>query len=632
MGTVLPITALAVTPAQLAGIPETYSITDLNAVNFYDARVFTALNDNGQLTGNYMPPGAVVPHAFLYNTGPVDLGTLPALGTSSSTFGISINASGQVAGNAVGAQTQHSFLGSGSTLTDLGFLPGGAPYSAAAGVNASGQVTGYAFSSDTGNYAADFALRHAYLYSNGALTDLGTLQSGGYSYGTAINDSGQIVGGASVPVPAGAPPGKYEHAFYYSNGVPTEYPLPAAQAVFSTYATAINNNGLAVGSVVIPNVPGAATPTIQSAAEFSTPGIVAELGDINGTGAGMTTALAINDAGTIVGTSDGAAFISTATHTVVDLNIFLDPTDPLMPSVYLSSALAINNAGVILAQATVSGATHYLLLTLQPLTFVPTKTSFADTVAGTPSAPQAVTVINLGTAAVTLADFSITGDFSQSNTCGASLAGQSECTINVTFTPTVVGVRNGTIVFTSDGASHIYQLEGGGSFAVSLKTTASPIVGQPFTLVWSSMAGAVCNAVDARQGDGWNGAILASSGSMTVTEISAGMVDFFLDCTLNGITEQAFLNLNIAAAAPPPPPATTHSGGGAMDPMTLLILGALAARTCSSYSSQRKRQIATSRHAAALPTSSSVGSTAASNGRPRQVAPSSPSTAQRVGR
>jgi hypothetical protein len=50
------------------------------------------------------------------------------------------------------------------------------------------------------------------------------------------------------------------------------------------------------------------------------------------------------------------------------------------------------------------------------------------------------------------------------------------------------------------------------------------------------------------------------------------------------------------------------------------------------YSSQRKRLIATNRQAAPQPISTKVGNTAASNGRPRQVAPSSPSTAQRVGR
>jgi probable HAF family extracellular repeat protein len=588
MGTMPPIATVALTPGQLAGIAGNYAITDLNAVEFYDARVFTALNDNGQLTGNHRPPGALLPHAFLYNTGPMDLGTLPVLGASSSTLGISINASGQVAGNAVGAQTQHSFLSSGSTLTDLGFLPGGAPYSAATGINTSGQVTGYAFSTSTGNYAADFALRHAYLYSNGALTDLGTLQPGGYSYGTAINDSGKIVGGASAPVPAGAPPGDYEHAFYYSNGVMTEYTLPAAQAVYSTYATAINSSRDAAGSIVIPNTPGAGMPTSQSIALFSG-GNIFELGALNGTGDGLTTALSINDAGTIVGTSDGAAFMSAGLNRLVDLNGSLDPTDPLMASVFLSSALMINNAGVILAQGTFNGATHYFVLTLQPLVYVPRNTVFSDTVMGTASAVQHITVINLGTTAVTLADFSATGDFTQTNTCGASLAGQSECTINVTFTPTAVGTRNGTITFTRDGTSHIYQLQGRGSFTVSLAGAESQVAGKPFTLTWSSVAGAVCSATGPIQGDGWNGAILASSGSMAVTETGTGAINLALECSLNGVAERTYVTLGVAAAAPSPPPAAatapTHSGGGPMDPMTLLILGALAVRICSGRQS-----------------------------------------------
>jgi probable HAF family extracellular repeat protein len=583
MGTVLPIPGLALTPAQIAGIPVTYSITDLDAVNFYDSRTFVALNANGQLTGNYLPPDALVPHAFLATADTIsDLGVLPALGTSSSTLGIGINASGQVAGNAVGSQTQHSFLTVGTTLTDLGFLPGGAPYSAAAGVNASGQVTGYSFTTNSGNYAADFALRHAYVYANGALTDLGSLQAGGYSYGTAINDSGQIVGGASVPVPAGAPPGNYEHAFYYANGVMTEYPLPAKLPVLSTYVTAINNAGVAVGSMVA-STPGAADPTMMVAVKYSG-GLIYVLGNLGNPAPGGTTAIAINDSGIIVGTSDGAAFISNSVNTLANLNFYVDPTDPLAPSVNLTSGLSINNAGVILAQATINSATHYLLLTLQPLIFVPSKTGFADTVVGTTSAPLSVSVINLGATAVTLANFSVTGNFAQSNNCGGSLTGQTECTINVTFNPASVGSLIGGIALTSDGAEHLYQLQGRGGFTVSLKNAgpASPTVSQPFTLVWSSVAGAVCNAAGGGQGDGWNGAVLDSSGSTAVTETSTGIVDYALYCILNGVTEQTSIDMSIAAAPAPAPtatPAPTHSGGGEVDPVTLLILSALAMRS-----------------------------------------------------
>ena len=65
----------------------------------------------------------------------------------------------------------HAFLYSGSTMTDLGTL--GGTNSVAYGINASGQVVGYAHT--TGNAAA-----HAFLYSGSTMTDLGTL-GGTYS-------------------------------------------------------------------------------------------------------------------------------------------------------------------------------------------------------------------------------------------------------------------------------------------------------------------------------------------------------------------------------------------------------------------------------------------------------------------
>ena len=75
------------------------------------------------------------------------------------------------------------------TVTDLGTL--GGPGSFACGINDSGQVAGYSFTSS--GY-----ISHAFLYSNGTMADLGTLggSASGWTleYANAINDSGQIVG------------------------------------------------------------------------------------------------------------------------------------------------------------------------------------------------------------------------------------------------------------------------------------------------------------------------------------------------------------------------------------------------------------------------------------------------------
>src|SRR5262249_9172617 len=75
-----------------------------------------------------------------------------------------------------------------------------------------------------------------------------------------------------------------------------------------------------------------------------------------------------------------------------------------------------------------------------------TTITFADQTVGTTSTPaKTVTLTNNGTVALTLNPaIAITGDFAQTNDCGASLAASAHCTITVTFTPTAAGARTGT--------------------------------------------------------------------------------------------------------------------------------------------------------------------------------------------
>ena len=126
-----------------------------------------------------------------------DLGTVPGYNVFG---GMAISANGQVAVEATlsndSGDVDHAFLYSNGSLTDLGMAPGFFQ-SYATGVNSGGQVVGEVINPNLGVTNAS----GAFLYSNGSMAYLGTL-GGDWSYATGINDSGQVVGWADQPLPS----------------------------------------------------------------------------------------------------------------------------------------------------------------------------------------------------------------------------------------------------------------------------------------------------------------------------------------------------------------------------------------------------------------------------------------------
>ena len=82
-----------------------------------------------------------------------------------------------------------------------------------------------------------------------------------------------------------------------------------------------------------------------------------------------------------------------------------------------------------------------------------------------PSIP--VTVTNYGTTSMTLGKISTTGDFAETTSCKKALAAGKFCTVNVTFNPTAVGPRTGTLTVNDSaaGSPQIVNLSGIGSTA-----------------------------------------------------------------------------------------------------------------------------------------------------------------------
>jgi probable HAF family extracellular repeat protein len=200
------------------------------------------INDSSQVVGGSVAANGSL-HAVLYGAGgaPTDIGTLGGV----ESFARAINNSGQITGSSTispsGGSSTHAFLYSGGVMTDLGTLFGGAGNSIGYDINASGQVVGR-----SGN---------AFLYGGGVMTDLGILSggTGGSSAAYGINDSGQVVGASYLTGLAPDPFHPQPIAFMYENGVMSNLNslITPGSGWFLQEARDINVNGQIVGWGVI---------------------------------------------------------------------------------------------------------------------------------------------------------------------------------------------------------------------------------------------------------------------------------------------------------------------------------------------------------------------------------------------
>src|SRR5215469_132234 len=76
-------------------------------------------------------------------------------------------------------------------------------------------------------------------------------------------------------------------------------------------------------------------------------------------------------------------------------------------------------------------------------------------VLGTTSPAKVVTLTNTGAGTLNVSSISINGDFTiGSKTCGTTVAPGASCTVSVIFTPTLIGVRNGTLTFNDNAPTN----------------------------------------------------------------------------------------------------------------------------------------------------------------------------------
>ena len=300
-----------------------------------------------------------------------DLSTLG--GAASAAY--DINSSGQVVGWANTSEgTQHAFLYSGSgPLQDLGTLPG-TFNSVARGINDLGHIVGSSHYYDYSHPAT--VGDHAFLYSSGALRDLGTLPGKDFSCAFGINNAGQVVGYASVA----ADPVREQ--VFLSAG--TE---PIQGLSWAGYPSQINNAGMIVGTALFGNALIWNSSTGSTQYLWGGEGLgINDRGETvgwsgsprqavyydgtstHGLGAlsagGMSYANCINNNAQIVGFSGGPygeaphAVLWNGAGPIQDLNSLIDPSSGWV----LTIAYALNDKGQIVGEGTHNGVTRAFLL------------------------------------------------------------------------------------------------------------------------------------------------------------------------------------------------------------------------------------------------------------------------------
>jgi HYDIN/CFA65/VesB family protein len=83
----------------------------------------------------------------------------------------------------------------------------------------------------------------------------------------------------------------------------------------------------------------------------------------------------------------------------------------------------------------------------------PASLDFGSQNQGSTSAPTQATLTNSGNESLTITSITSSGDFSQTNNCGTTLAASASCQIAVVFTPSTVGSESGTLSIVDNAAA-----------------------------------------------------------------------------------------------------------------------------------------------------------------------------------
>jgi hypothetical protein len=160
--------------------------------------------------------------------------------------------------------------------------------------------------------------------------------------------------------------------------------------------------------------------------------------------------ITISISGDFVITSNGCTDLHI--NSFCDVSVAYAPTPAELSSGNLGVSDSAGNSVQVPLKGTPTG-----------ITISPAFLDFGSIPVGATSPAKSVTVSNIALQPLTVSGVTVTGAFEQTNTCGASLAGLSSCTVSVTFTPTNGDEFGGSLsITTSDPVQPRVGLNGKG--------------------------------------------------------------------------------------------------------------------------------------------------------------------------
>ncbi len=303
-------------------------------------------------------------------------------------------------------------------------------------------------------------------------------------------------------VPAGLPAGSYD-LVVIANGIESNTLVVDVAAVADFSLTANPSSvGVAQGSSVT------STITVNPLSGFSGSVTLSASGLPSGVTAGFSPNPTTSTS-TLTLTASGSAAVGTFTITITGVS------------------------GSLTHTTTVS-------LTVSPLaggvTVSPTSLSFGTVVVGVKSVAKNVTLTNAGSVTLNITNITTSGDFATQpatrTPCGSTLAAGKSCQIAVTFTPTQIGSRTGTLSIYDNAANspQTVSLSGTGKAQVTLTPATATY---PATKVGSTSL-AKTFTLKNNQNTILHNVVISTTGDFAVSTTSCGAsLTSNASCTIN---------------------------------------------------------------------------------------------------